>query len=111
MIGSILGNDQFVAAQDTIAQIHNQIHDSFPNSLMGDLMKSAADPIFYAHHAEVDRLFEAWKSIHKNTPPPVKGCATFLDPAGKPACYRLADFLDTAKLGYNFDNLPVFNTV
>ena len=92
VIGSILGNDQFVEAQDTIAQVHNAIHDSFPNSVMGDLMKSAADPIFYAHHSEVDRLFEAWNSLHKNTPPPVEGCATFLDAAGKAACFVSAIF-------------------
>jgi tyrosinase len=49
---------------------HNQIHDDV-GGLMGDPNTAALDPIFWLHHANIDRLWEVW--THRNP--------AFTDPA------------------------------
>jgi hypothetical protein len=96
----------FDFAQNTISSVHGQILDDFNGSLMVDLMIAAFDPIFYAHHSQVDRLFQAWQSVPGHMMPPLTQTAAFIDQYGNKACHRLGDFWDSKKLGYDFDNLP-----
>jgi len=42
---------------------HNVIHDAI-GGLMGDPETAALDPIFWLHHANIDRLWEVW--THRN---------------------------------------------
>ncbi|MCO5585917.1 hypothetical protein L7F22_039851 [Adiantum nelumboides] len=56
------------------AQPHNTIHSWVGNKSavgwkhMGALYASGFDPVFYSHHAEIDRFWELWKSLpdHQN---------------------------------------------
>lgn len=43
--------------------IHNRVH-VLVGGTMGDVSVSANDPIFWLHHANVDRIFEMWLSDH-----------------------------------------------
>ncbi|MGA2738817.1 MAG: tyrosinase family protein [Bryobacteraceae bacterium] len=39
---------------------HSNVHMSLVGGAMGNLMVAAADPVFYAHHANVDRYWSYW---------------------------------------------------
>lgn len=55
------------------ANPHNQVHNYVggPNmeGLMGDPGLAALDPIFYLHHANIDRMWAAWNEVLGNTNP------------------------------------------
>jgi len=52
---------------------------------MSDLQYAALDPLFYAHHGNIDRLWEVWKSL----------------PGGSCKDLGQADFLNTQFLFYD----------
>jgi tyrosinase len=84
---------------------HNTMHlwiGGFPKEghpqggLMGNNLTAAFDPIFWAHHANVDRIWALWQERHPGVDPP--------DPddvlPGVNSTVR--DSLSTAKLGYEY---------
>lgn len=81
---------------------------------MTDLATAGRDPIFFAHHGNLDRLWEIWRQDprRKATEPKDdaflqhKFCFTWLD--GTPITVAMADILDTTRLGYVYDHLQVF---
>ncbi|MGK5078907.1 tyrosinase family protein [Janthinobacterium sp. HLX7-2] len=84
---------------------------------MTDFATAARDPAFFAHHGNLDRLWEIWRSKPANR---AKEPTTsdFLDHVfafpwidGTTMQISVADTLDTAKLGYTYDNLNVFEDV
>ena len=49
---------------------HGAVHcavvtGSCPNGLMGSVPVAALDPIFYAHHTNIDRLYECWLQVNE----------------------------------------------
>jgi tyrosinase len=50
---------------------HDDVHNQVGGN-MGDQLFSAADPIFYAHHTQIDRLWTAWEIADqgRSMPPP-----------------------------------------
>jgi tyrosinase len=107
-------------------QPHDWVHGlvgggdpSNPNipGLMSDPDTAALDPIFWLHHANIDRLWEAWR---KNPPTDVdptlkqwlKGPASIGEraftmpmPDGTAWTYTPADMSDVSKLNYVYDDL------
>lgn len=81
---------------------------------MSDFETAARDPIFFAHHGNLDRLWETWRSdpAKKATEPKSdaflkhKFVFTWLD--GTPMEIAVAETLDTKKLGFTYDTLSVF---
>lgn len=45
---------------------HGTVHDMIGGH-MGEVIRSPTDPIFYLHHAEVDRTWQMWQNIHSVT--------------------------------------------
>jgi hypothetical protein len=78
---------------------------------MSDFATAARDPIFFAHHGNLDRLWEIWRQVpaHKASEPTSAAFRnhsfpfTWLD--GTVVKVSVADCLDTQKLGYVYDNL------
>jgi hypothetical protein len=83
---------------------------------MTDFATAGRDPIFFAHHGNLDRLWEIWRQdpAHKATEPTSDAFLnhrfvfTWID--GTPIEVPMSDVLDTAKLGYVYDSLNVFRT-
>jgi hypothetical protein len=80
---------------------------------MTDFETAARDPIFFAHHGNLDRLWETWRQdpARKNTEPTTEAFQRhsfvfkWLD--GAPIEVAMSDLLDTTKLGYTYDHLNV----
>ncbi|WP_332676618.1 tyrosinase family protein [Brevundimonas sp.] len=95
---------------------HNYIHE-----LVGGLMKrlntAATDPIFWLHHANVDRVWATWHARQPASVYPDDWTARtlngFVGGQGEDTGeWRVGSVLETRTLGYGYDQLypfPVFN--
>jgi tyrosinase len=91
---------------------HNRVHNQVGGS-MGDVPTAPADPIFWLHHCNVDRLWSAWVAAgggRKMPPPDVlwskETFAYNLDGSWRA---RVLDLIDTRNFGYEYTDvsLPV----
>ena len=78
--------------------IHNGIHN-WVSGDMGSVALAAYDPIFWAHHSNVDRLWALWQNAHPNSMPRED---EYLDKALAPFNVTVRQMLDTTKLGYEY---------
>ena len=80
---------------------------------MTDFATAGRDPIFFAHHGNLDRLWETWRRdpARRATEPTVDAFQNhafvfkWLD--GTDVQVPMSDILDTTKLGYTYDYLDV----
>ncbi|MED6134704.1 hypothetical protein PIB30_039539 [Stylosanthes scabra] len=82
---------------------------------MGALYSAARDPIFYSHHANIDRMWTIWKSFGRNdiTDPDYQNASyVFYDENENLVRVKNSDAFDTKKLGYDYKqlDLPWLNT-
>ena len=77
--------------------IHNSVH-GWVGGAMSAVPVAAYDPIFWAHHAMIDRLWYLWQ-IGPNGVDPTAG---LLDRALPPFPLTVRDTLDIAALGYSY---------
>lgn len=88
---------------------HNNIHN-WIGGQMATFTESGFDPIFYAHHGNCDRIWDAWRSYHpKNAIPEeeewLEKRLFATDGNGRPIDFKIKELLDAEKLGYRFSNL------
>jgi tyrosinase len=93
---------------------HNAVHRKLGagGGWMGDPDFAALDPIFWLHHANIDRLWEVWRArdgAHTNLSAPywLTGVAfAFHDSAGSPVTMKTAEVLATTApaLDYSYDD-------
>jgi tyrosinase len=91
---------------------HNMVHDLVggPDGLMADPDLAAADPIFWLHHANIDRIWADWIAQGAGRADPTdhawRGQAfRFYEPDGKEVTLTCADVMHTASrpLGYEYE--------
>jgi tyrosinase len=58
---------------------HNQVH-RWVGGTMDDIMWSPADPLFWLHHAQIDRIWSIWQRSHPSMGPNLSGKNAILDP-------------------------------
>jgi tyrosinase len=79
--------------------IHGSVH-IWVGGTMSDAGVSPADPVFWLHHCNLDRLWWVWYNsaagAHQN--PPLSGADALMDPWS----YTEADTRNIASLGYTF---------
>ena len=82
---------------------HNVVHDTI-GGLMGDPDTAAQDPIFWLHHANIDRLWWLWAQHHGNPilPKWTAQSFSFVDANGEPAALTCASVENTSALGYSY---------
>jgi len=101
------------------ANPHGQVHVFVGGSrgLMSDPGTAALDPIFYLHHANIDRMWAVWNQNSKNTNPKdpkwlngpaPKGRFKFVMPIpdGSSWVYTPKEMTSLDPLDYTYDNLP-----
>jgi tyrosinase len=94
------------------AQPHNVIHDAVGGNggLMADPDAAAADPIFWVHHANIDRLWSIWSSPHHLNPTDQRWTGqtfAFFDAHGQRVTKTPADVVDiVGQLGYTYEVAP-----
>lgn len=91
---------------------HNVVHGDI-GGWMNDPNLAARDPIFFLHHANIDRLWQRWLGQGGGRQNPVNDQAwmntlfTFYDENGQQVQLSGKDILDTVnQLGYCYDDAP-----
>ncbi|HEY6349547.1 MAG TPA: tyrosinase family protein [Candidatus Angelobacter sp.] len=83
---------------------HANVHDAFLGD-MSDLQFSPRDPIFYAHHGNIDRLWSSWVAASHANPDFGTDKVYFYDQDRKFRSILLNDVRDEKKLGYEYSSL------
>jgi len=86
--------------------VHCSVGQTCPVALMGLVAIAANDPIFYEHHANIDRMWSCWQHEHPDELPGdwQNQQFSFVDETGAKVTGTVKDFLDTTALGYVYDN-------
>ncbi len=99
--------------RDGIAEqsFHNNIHN-WIGGQMATFTESGFDPIFYGHHGNCDRIWDAWRAYSpKNSIPDVdewnEKKLYVTDGNGRPIEFKIKDLLNTEDLGYRFEDLDL----
>jgi len=94
--------------------VHVWIGDNTQPNLedMGSLYSAARDPIFYSHHANVDRMWTIWKTLGGKRsditdPDWLESGFLFYDEKKNLIRVKVKDCLDTTKLGYVYQDVDV----
>jgi tyrosinase len=96
------------AASGALEAPHNYVHGTIGGD-MGFPDTAALDPVFWVHHAFIDRVWAEWQLSHSaglpvadvwlNTP------MTFYDADGERVRTSTSEFISTAELGYEYEGL------
>jgi tyrosinase len=81
---------------------HNHGH-SWIGGIMNNTSTSPTDPMFWLHHAEVDRLWHIWRQRHATVRPMLSGRDLILDPW--PESYDAVLAIDA--LAYSYESLDL----
>jgi tyrosinase len=81
---------------------HNHGH-SWIGGIMNNTSTSPTDPMFWLHHAEIDRLWEIWRQTNPTPKPLLSGADLVMDPWAE----SYDDLLDIAALGYAYDSMTL----
>src|SRR5690242_10333918 len=90
---------------------HGSVHcatgvASCPSGYMGYVPSAGNDPIFYSHHANIDRLYECWLKVDPAQRLPSGSTLTasfsFIDGAGNLVTRIVGDMLTTQQLNYGY---------
>jgi hypothetical protein len=102
--------DYFSFESDIERLIHGYIHctvgPNCPVAHMGDVPVAANDPVFYSHHANIDRLWACWQNAHSLPAGSWQDQPfSFVDDTGALQTQPVKNFLDSTALGYAYDNV------
>ena len=93
-VAAAAANGTFNTFAPALEGIHNSGHVWVGGS-MGSIPTAPADPVFWMHHAEIDRIWSVWQATHPGQNPALTGAAAIMDPWTETE----VDTRDTAALG------------
>jgi tyrosinase len=93
----VLRLTDFVDFSQQVEMLHNRVH-GWVGGHMGQIAYAAFDPIFWAHHCMMDRLWRLWQLRHPGSDPP----AAILDEALPPFRMTVRRTLSVTSLGYDY---------
>jgi tyrosinase len=96
-IKQILELEDFLDFQTQLEDVHNGVH-VWVGGTMSDIATAAYDPLFWAHHTMIDRLWRIWQLAHPAAAPPT----SLLQQALPPFPMTVSQTLDVASLGYDY---------
>jgi tyrosinase len=95
-VDAILALGSFSDFTAQLEDIHNRVH-GWVGGTMSVIAWAAYDPIFWAHHTMIDRLWRLWQLRH-----PQNFTARFLDQALPPFPLNVRQTLNVKPLGYDY---------
>ncbi|WOH03065.1 hypothetical protein DCAR_0522456 [Daucus carota subsp. sativus] len=114
------GGDAQINGPGTIErQPHTAVHvlmgdrNQINGEDMGRFYSAGRDPIFYSHHANVDRLWNIWKRLPGKNRKDfdqtdyLDSAFLFYDENEKLVRVKIRDCLDSSKLGYDYEKVPL----
>jgi tyrosinase len=96
-VTAVLRRADFVDFSNAVEQLHNRVH-MWVGGHMGQIPFAAFDPIFWAHHTMIDRIWRLWQLQHPSSALP----ASLLPKALPPFGMTVAQTLDVTALGYDY---------
>jgi tyrosinase len=96
-VAAVMGNATFMAFAPALEGVHNSGHVWVGGSMMS-VPTAPADPVFWMHHAEIDRRWAEWQPSHAGQDPPLSGAAATMDPWSETE----VDTRDIVALGYSY---------
>ena len=96
-VAAALANATYNPFAGALEGIHNSGH-VWVGGTMQSILTAPADPVFWMHHAEIDRLWAEWQSTHPAEHPPLAGAAAIMDPWTETE----VDTRDPIALGYTY---------
>lgn len=93
----VLSLPDFLDFQAQLENIHGAVH-VWVRGTMGDIRWAAYDPVFWAHHTMIDRLWRLWQIRHPNPQIP----SNLLQQALPPFPMTVQQTLDIHGLGYGY---------
>ncbi|MEA2370352.1 MAG: tyrosinase [Solirubrobacteraceae bacterium] len=92
-----LAASDFLDFSGLVEDIHNNVH-SWVGGHMGEIPVAAFDPLFWAHHCMIDRLWRIWQLQHLGSAVP----ASLMGQALAPFPMTVAQTIDATSLGYDY---------
>jgi tyrosinase len=99
-VQNALNASNFVDFSQQVEQIHNSVH-VWVGGTMSEIPVAAYDPLFYAHHTMIDRLWWLWQLQNPGADPPARYLTSALPPFAGPAAV-VGGTLDANSLGYEY---------
>jgi tyrosinase len=96
-VEDVLSRTDWADFNDALEDLHDRVH-GWVSGDMGVVATSAYDPIFWAHHAMIDRIWWLWQARNGNGNVP----APLLDAVLAPFNMRVRDVLNANDLGYDY---------
>jgi tyrosinase len=96
-VQQVRANRDYFTFQSQLESLHNGVH-GFVGGTMASVATSAYDPIFWAHHCMIDRVWYLWQLDHPGAQLP----DAYLDQALPPFEMTVRQTLDVTALGYDY---------
>ena len=97
-VANALAATTFVDFSQKVEGIHNGVH-VWVGGTMSEIPVAAYDPLFYAHHTMIDRLWWLWQLQHPGAGPPDRYLGSPLPPFPQ---LTVGGTLDINSLGYEY---------
>lgn len=96
-IEEVVQSGDFLDFSGKLRQLHNHIH-MWVGGTMGDAAFAAYDPVFWAHHTMVDRVWRLWQMAHPGASLDLQTLGQALEPFP----LTVGEVLDVTNLGYEY---------
>jgi tyrosinase len=97
-VDAVLAEPNFVVFSDALEDLHDGVH-GWTGGTMGDVAYAAFDPVFWAHHCMIDRVWWLWQQDNKINAVPAAG---WEDIVLEPFNMTVRDTLVANALGYEY---------
>jgi tyrosinase len=97
-LDDVLAEPNFVVFSDALEDLHDGVH-AWTGGTMGDVAYAAFDPVFWAHHCMIDRVWWLWQQENRMNAVPTAG---WEDIVLEPFNMTVRDTLVANALGYEY---------
>lgn len=97
-VDDVLGQPSFAAFSDAAEDLHDGVH-GWVGGTMGNVGYAAFDPVFWAHHCMIDRLWWLWQQRGRMNAVPAPGWESIVL---EPFNMTVGDVLNANALGFDY---------